>query len=249
MFQGEDTTQGEPGEALLEWFSHVEGSRDGSSRGAQVPQKLRLRPIVAGAPAEQQEVRVFVRIELAKSMGNLPDDLLPVRVDPGTGRVLTVDTPRLEERMAGRTAEAEKALSPDWRDEVSYVTESIRAAPEAARTVASLPKHWLGALKSMRGPAELSDGGIAPGDPALEPVEGVGFDTWVTIRAEIIRTSVPTADRDALAQRWDVPAGRWQAIDTAWQQRRMSDWRLAQRAGTHEEVIRAAPDRGVPPST
>ena len=248
MFQGEDASQGEPGEAVLEWFSHVEGSRDGSSRGARVPQKLRLRPIVAGTPAEQQQLRVFVRIELAKSMGSLPDDLLPVRVDPATGQVLTVDTPRLEERLAGHTAAAEEALSPSWRDEVSYVTESVKAAPEAARTVASLPKHWLGALKSMRGPAEMSDGGIPPGDPALEPVEGVGFDTWVTIRAETIRTSVPPADRDALAQRWKVPAGRWQAIDAAWQQRRMSDWRLAERAGTHEEAIRAAPERGIPPS-
>ena len=44
MFRGEDATQGVPGEALLEQFSHIEGARTGESRGARTNQTLRVRP-------------------------------------------------------------------------------------------------------------------------------------------------------------------------------------------------------------
>jgi hypothetical protein len=248
MFRGEDATQGVPGEALLDQFSHVEGSSDGSSRGALTSQSLLVRPYRAdGSLGPQQKLRLWIRIELAKSLGNLPDARLPVRVDPATGAALTIDEPRLEERLAGRTAEAEESLKGSLRDEVTYYTDSIKEAPAAARDILSLPKAWVGAIRGLRGPQKMSDGGIAPGDPVLEPVEGVTFDVWIAVSAAVIRLDVPRASRDELAQRWGVPSGRWEAIDAVWQQRRSADFRMAERAGTHQEAIVRAPERGVQP--
>ena len=73
--------------------------------------------------------------ELGKSLGNLPDASIPVRLDPATGAALTIDEPRLAERLAGRTAEAEESLKGSFGDDIAYYTESIKATPAAAREI------------------------------------------------------------------------------------------------------------------
>lgn len=83
--------------------------------------------------------------------------------------------------------------------------------------------------------SEPDDGGIPHGDPALEPIHGVDFDTWVSLEAGIRRDDVPQPDRDADAQTYGVPAGAWPAVAAGWAQRRSTDYRMAQRAGTHIE--------------
>ena len=248
MFRGEDATQGVPGEALLEQFSHIEGSSDGASRGALTNQTLRVRPYRAdGSVGDQQKLRVWIRSELGRSLGNLPDARIPVRIDPATGAAMTIDEPRLKERLAGRTAAAEEALKGRLLDEVTYYTDSVKEAPAAAKEILSLPKAWFGAIRELRGPPEMSDGGIPPGDPVLEPVEGVTFDVWISVTAAMIRSDVPPASRDEFAGRWGVPSGRWEAVNSVWHQRRSTDWRMAERAGTHQEAILKAPERGAQP--
>ena len=248
MFRGEDATQGVPGEALLDHFSYIEGASDGSSRGARINQTLQVRPYRSdGTLGAQQKLRVWIRAELGKSLGNLPDARIPVRVDPATGAALTIDEPRLNERLAGRTAEAEEALKGSFTDDITYYTESIKNTPAAAKEILSLPKAWLGAIRELRGPTPMSDGGIPPGDPLLEPIEGVTFDVWIAVCAAVIRLNVPPAARDELAQKWGVPPGRWEAINSVWEHRKSTDWRMVERAGTHQEAIREAPERGAQP--
>ena len=248
MFRGEDATQGVPGEALLDRFSHIEGSSDGASRGARTHQTLRVRPYRAdGTLGAQQKLRVWIRSELGRSLGNLPDARIPVRIDPATGAAITIDEPRLKERLAGRTAEAEEALKGRFRDEITYYTDSIKEAPAAAREILSLPREWFGAIRELREPPKMSDGGIPPGDPVLEPVEGVTFDVWISATAAMIRENVPPASRDEFAQRWGMPPGRWEAVNSVWHQRRCTDYRMAERAGTHQEAILQAPERGAQP--
>ncbi len=109
----------------------------------------------------------------------------------------------------------------------------MKEAPAAAKDILSLPKEWFGAIRTLRGPPKMSDGGIPPGDPVLEPVEGVTFDVWISVSAAMIRLDVPPVSRDEFAQRWGVPPGRWEAVSSVWQDRRATDFRMAERAGTH----------------
>ena len=51
-------------------------------------------------------------------------------------------------------------------------------------------------------------------------------------------TAWPPADYDAYAQRHGVPAGRWAAIDAAWQARMTSDWRIGAQMGEALEAAR-----------
>ena len=169
-----------------------------SARRSGSPRRRGNRPSGLARSADgtlgaQQKLRVWIRIELGKSLGNLPEAHIPVRMDPATGAALTIDEPRVEERLAGRTAEADEALSGSFREDISYYTESIKQAPAAAREILSLPREFFRAIGELRGPPKMSDGGIPPGDPLLEPVEGVTFDVWIAVYAGTIRLKVPPA--------------------------------------------------------
>lgn len=87
------------------------------------------------------------------------------------------------------------------------------------------------------------DGAVTAGEPqdwsaealategADERVAGVDFDTWVAVKAGIVRERVKPADVDAFAGRHGVPAGSWQAAESGWQARVRTDPRLGARFG------------------
>jgi hypothetical protein len=66
---------------------------------------------------------------------------------------------------------------------------------------------------------------------ALDSVEGVDFDTWVTVEAALATEAVSPADWDSRASQLGVPAGRWVAVQHEWQSRLRKDWKLASRFG------------------
>jgi hypothetical protein len=68
-------------------------------------------------------------------------------------------------------------------------------------------------------------------DPALAPIEGVGFDAWIAVQAAIVRQKVPRGGYDALAQEHGVPVGRWDAVNAAWTKRLRSTPTLTMRYG------------------
>lgn len=65
-----------------------------------------------------------------------------------------------------------------------------------------------------------------PDAASLTPVEGVTMETWVAVQAGLIRDRVAPEGYEAYAAARGVPAGRWGAVDQAWNARCMSDWRL-----------------------
>jgi hypothetical protein len=70
-------------------------------------------------------------------------------------------------------------------------------------------------------------------DPAsLEPIEGVTLELWVATLARIAKQMVPPAAQDGFAATQGVPAGRWAAINSAWQARTHTDWKVGAHFGT-----------------
>jgi hypothetical protein len=76
----------------------------------------------------------------------------------------------------------------------------------------------------------IGDSGAPPLEAGARPddvVEGVDYRTWVTITAGLQRDEVIPAAVDGYAAFRGVPAGRWVAVDAAWQQRAAADPRVA----------------------
>ena len=239
MLAGEDSTVGVAGEAVLDHASYVQGAADGSSRGATMRQSLIVRAISRdGVAGPAQRLRVFVPFEVARGVQSLVGERLPVRLDPVTAKVLTIDVPRTKTLLEGRPAPPSERTS--WRDELNPAP-GLSQAPAAVRALSAVPAAFLGAARGMFKTAEPDDGGIPPGDPALEPIHGVDFDTWVAVEAGIRRDDVPQPARDAYAQSYGVAPGVWPAAASGWAHRRSTDHRMAQRAGTHIEWLASRP--------
>ena len=69
----------------------------------------------------------------------------------------------------------------------------------------------------------------------------MSLETWAAVEVGTARERVPPADYDAYAQGHGVPAGRWEAVNAAWQARMMGDWRVG--AAKIGEALEAAKKR------
>ena len=99
--------------------------------------------------------------------------------------------------------QAEGVLGP-VKEEVEQAAETIRELPGGLRDTV---REW------KRGLSELGED-----HPAGSPVEGVGFDAWVEIKATIARESVAPGAQAGFAEGRGVPPGRWGAVDAHWEQ-------------------------------
>jgi hypothetical protein len=91
-------------------------------------------------------------------------------------------------------------------DQVKGVAGAARALPGGLRDTA---REWKAGLASMGD----------DGHPAGEPVEGISFEAWVQIKAALSLEPKPPAEESAYAESQGVPAGRWQAVNSTWEQR------------------------------
>ena len=66
---------------------------------------------------------------------------------------------------------------------------------------------------------------------SLDVVEGVDFDTYVSVEATLATEAVAPADWELRAAQLGIPHGRWAAVQTGWQARMRTDWKLASRFG------------------
>ncbi len=107
------------------------------------------------------------------------------------------------------------------------------AAEVAAKEISKLPGRW----KDAAFGAPEATPTLPADDPALQPIEGVGFDTWIAVQAAAVRQKVPRSGCDALAQAHGVPAGTWDAVNAAWTKRLQRTPSLAMRYG---QAYRAA---------
>jgi hypothetical protein len=70
-------------------------------------------------------------------------------------------------------------------------------------------------------------GSTRPEDATHPPIEGVGYRTWVEVKAGLERDRVHPTHRDLYLGHRGVPTGRWECIDAAWLARVEGDPTLA----------------------
>jgi len=153
MLAGEESGAGVAGEAILEGHPYYEGARDGSSRGATVNQRLTFRR----ADGQQQSKTVFVPDWIAKALPTLRGQAVPVRVDPATGKILTVDVPALEALLAGEKAGAQQALEPERptvREELGLTGQDVKDVGFGIKTLLTLPRDIVRELRGSGKPPQ-----------------------------------------------------------------------------------------------
>lgn len=100
-------------------------------------------------------------------------------------------------------------------DQVKDVAAAARALPGGLRNAV---KEWKTELKELGNEQH----------PAGPPVEGVSFDAWVEVRAGLVRDAVPAADEGPYAEKRGIPPGRWDAVNSHWEQQ--VKWNTSARA-------------------
>lgn len=146
---------------------------------------------------------------------------LPVWADPTDGRVVEVHVPTLEQELLPLRDEAIRL----WK-----TTESLGAPIRAAvgtpgllaRFGGSVLKEWKSALGEVVADMKSS----RPTDTTRPPgeVEGVGYETWIQVKALLARDEVHPAHIDLFTHFRGIPWQRWPAIDAAWTQRAPKQW-------------------------
>lgn len=155
---------------------------------------------------------------------------IPVWADPSTGQVVEVDVDRMVVELEPQFEDAKRI----WKEE---------DAPMAgARTVLKAPKLAKGLLRKIKDEvgdvvndikaigdtgAPPAGHGARPDDASHPPIEGVGYQSWVSIRGRLVMDDVHPTHLEVYVTHRGVPAGRWAAVDAAWEQRAAADPRLA----------------------
>jgi len=208
--------------AQLGRSSLTPGTSDWSQAGLGKPQGVSLR-----IPAWCAMLCKWVNTE--RFDGEPAPSVLdvPVWVDPVSGKVLDVEHEGLVQEL---WPYHDLALDL-WRSKespLSGVRSAARAPKSAGRFVKSFFGDWGEAIADIKGGfksvhQERPTDTARPDDTTHPPVEGVGYQTWVTVSALLERDEVHPLQVEAFTTYRGVPSGRWTAVDAAWQQRAQSD--------------------------
>jgi hypothetical protein len=224
------SSAGVPARAVVVEYWQGRGTPDVSFESKTT--SLRFRAIVRLVDGDGQTVEVSGRLTFWVGWSVVEGDTIPVLVDAQSGRPIDFDAPELERQMAPclplYKAESKRrsSIRYDLR-EAGISREEVRNAKESAKALRQLPRQWKDAVFDKPAPG----GGLDASDPVLAPIEGVDFDTWVAVQAELVRERVPRNRYDEVAGRHGVPPGRWGDIESAWRGRMTGNPGLAQRFG------------------
>jgi hypothetical protein len=150
----------------------------------------------------------------------------PVWVDPTDGKIVDVIHEGIEQELAPYYDIAVSL----WKADQSHLAP-LRAVAETPK----MAKRFFGAIpagiqdlvndvKNIGGDTNPVPVGIArPDDSTHPPIEGVGYQTWITVRSLLVRDDVHPLQLETFTTWRGVPGGRWAAIDAAWEQRSQQD--------------------------
>lgn len=155
---------------------------------------------------------------------------VPVLTDPATGLVHALDVDALLAEVAPYRETAVRI----WKAEDGWLRtpRAVLGAPRSAvHFVRGLGGAWHEALSDLAAdlrsePAPGPEAGERPTDESHGPIEGVGYRTWVTVRAGLVRDAVHPTHVEPYATHRGVPPARWAAIDAAWTERAAADPRV-----------------------
>lgn len=146
---------------------------------------------------------------------------VPVSVDPRTGELEDVLAEALDDELRPRFDEF-SGLDEFFVEPIREVGDQVRAGASTARDIAS------GDFFRIENPTE---DGFAPGDPIMAPANGVTFEQWVAVSAEIAHSGTPPDQREAVAARHGVPDGAWAEASRQWGRRQMGHPLMAEKYG------------------
>ena len=154
---------------------------------------------------------------------------VPVLVDPANGRVLAFD----EAELLAEAAPWRDVAIAIWRREEGWLRtpRAVLGAPRSAVHFArGLGREWRDGISDLatdlRSTAPGPEAGERPDGASHEPIEGVDYRLWVTVRAGLVRDTVHPSHVELYTTHRGVPPGRWAAIDAAWSARAAADPRV-----------------------
>lgn len=204
----------------------VLGSRNDMSDGDRPMRTrvhVRVRPrLRGGGLGEEVALKAWVSWKVATLLD--PGLEIPIELDRVTGRATGIATGPLSEELSPRFDEAKRRQkSGDWDTGLEGITQ--------------LP----GVLKEAfgDGPAPAPPRGLPPTDPLMAPIQGVTWQQFIAVRAEII-VFPPVDGFDSVAVRHGVAPGAFADINAAWMQRIMGAPRLAQQWGYDLDAAQTA---------
>lgn len=170
---------------------------------------------------------------------------IPVWFDPSKDRIWKIDKDRLiEEQQPNRTRGIElwnkygmtdgdpSTLVDGPRDESTQVDLGGAIGDLVGKFSESL-----GVSMPVSQASSTSTGdGFDPNMLDHPPVEGVGFDKWVEVSAALVKNRIAPQAAGAFAESMGVPSGQWQTVDSTWNDRIRSDWKLGAKYGEAYEA-------------
>lgn len=180
---------------------------------------VRLRPRgPAGTLGDEVMVKASISSQTAALLERGLD--IPVERDAATGTITKVASAQLTQELAGRKDEANRR-NPAWG-----LDPEIEGMIDVAKAIIGGPKDKV----PVAAPDSVSD-------PRRQPVEGITWETYVAVCADIGVRGAPNGE-DAVAQKYGVRAYTWLAISSVWKNRIAADPELTQLFQRHLEAAR-----------
>ena len=160
------------------------------------------------------------------------------RIDTGERMPGPLDVPVWVDETGAVVEVAREQLAQElepWRDAGVRIWKQDHALLAPVRTAAGAPKgvlrfagslvkEWKGAISEAVADLRTArPAGVRPDDASHPPVEGVGYELWIQIRALLVRDEVHPQHVDHFTHFRGVPWGRWAAVDAAWLARVAAD--------------------------
>lgn len=220
---GLGSRKGVPGRAVV--VVNRTGGRDSGTSSIATLLRARLKPVPEGSGPEadisqmlssKQVHLITAGMEIPAVLdpeSNQPIGISKEGLDEAIGRHYLALEPEhgdWERALKAKQKELKKAEGPlgpirEHVGDVRDLTDAARAAPGGLRDAA---RTWKKEVKKLGGESH----------PAGDPVEGVSFDDWVGIRVALSREGTPASEASAYAEHEGVPSGRWDAINSTWEQ-------------------------------
>jgi hypothetical protein len=181
--------------AILLGYQHqvLEGNERVGAMGVQI----RLRPRGPGGTLGDE---VTVKATMSSWNARLLELGLDIPVErDASGAITKVASKQLAAELESRADEAKKGNS-GWT-----LDPDVEGMIDVAKAVFGKPS-----------PAATAP--VPPSDPRLAPVEGLGYEGYVAIRADLMKNGAPNGE-DAVAQEHGVRPYTWLAISTVWKNR------------------------------
>jgi hypothetical protein len=216
--------RGMPGRALV-----IVNRSPGPERGKvslRTLLRVRLRPLPEGSGPDNDVTQLVPSHQAHLITAGME---IPALLDPETQQPVGVQKEGLDEAIGrhflglepqhGTWEAAFKAKRKELRQDTGVLSD-VRHGIDQVRNVKDAAKSLPGGVSDTASEWKAGLAEIGGDDhPAGEPVEGVGFEAWVEVKAGLSRDSVPEDGQRAYAEEHGVPAGRWDVVNSTWEQR------------------------------